>query len=196
MSAGFILAAAAAVILLAVVIIWAVISMRGQATAWKQVAGDLGAEYVPSGLFRPSKVVAHLGSDTLTLSTFSVPSGDSSVTYTRLRVPLRNQAGWQFTVFREGLVGKIDKALGMHDVEIGIAEFDDVFVVQSSDEAKVRALLSNTKVRQLIQAQPSFRLKLTQKNELDFEERGVISDVTRLKNLFALFEATLPQLER
>ncbi len=195
MDTGLVLGVAFAVLLLAAVIVWWVLSRRMQGAAWKELARDVGAEYVPGGLFRSSKVVARLRGSTLTLDTYSVPSGDSSTTYTRIRAPLEIRDGFQFTVFREGLVGKIDKALGMQDLEIGIPEFDDAFVVRANDETRVRALLSNTKVRQLIQAQRSLRLSIDKTNELHFEQQGVIRDSERLKSLFALFDAALEQLE-
>ncbi len=194
MSAGFIIAAIFAAVILVGMIVYAVVSGRAREAAWRQIAADVGGDYIPGRLFRSSKVVAPIKQGALTLETYSVPSGDSSTTYTRLRAPLQNPAGFQFTVFREGLIGKIDKALGMQDVEIGIAEFDDAFVVQSNDEGKVRALLSNARIRELVQVQRSIRLRLTKKNELVFEEQGVLRDVTRLRNLFALFGAILEQL--
>jgi hypothetical protein len=170
-----------------------VLSKRGQDTAWRQVATDLGADFMQGGLFRKSQVIAHIKQWTLTLDTYSVPSGDSNTTYTRLRAPLENRDGFQFTLFREGLVGKLDKALGMKDIEIGVADFDHDFIVQSNNEAKVRMMLSNARIRQLIQDQPRIRLMI-RKDALYFEAQGVIRDVARLRSLFDLFTETLNQL--
>lgn len=195
MSTGSIVGVVFGAVLLVAFVIWSVVAARARTTAWRQLANDLGAEFVPGGLFRGSKVVARAGHATVTLDTYSIPSGDSSTTYTRIRAPLQNRDGFQFRVFREGLVGKIDKALGMQDLEIGIPEFDDVFVVQANDETKVRALLSNAKTRELIQGEPGLHIRITKNNELHFEEKGVLSNLTRLKSLFELFFDILSRLE-
>ena len=129
----------------------------------------------------------------VTLDTYSVSSGDSSTTYTRIKAGFQNRDDFQFKIFRTGLVSKIDKALGAQDIEIGEEEFDRAFTVQSNNESKVRALLMNQRIRQLIQAQKSIRLTV-RNNELNFETQGVIRDIERLKSLFDLFREVLGQL--
>ncbi len=163
-------------------------------SAWRQLATDMGAEFVPGGLFAWSKVQAHVRQTTVTLDTYSVPSGDSNTTYTRMRAPLLNQDGFNFSVFREGLVAKLDKKLGMKDIGIGVPDFDREFVIQANDESRVRTLLADAGIRELIRAQPHIRLALV-KGDLRFEAQGVIRDVPRLKSLFDLFERLLNQLE-
>lgn len=128
------------------------------------------------------------------LDAYSVPSGDGSTAYTRIRAPLQRKDGFQFTVFREGLIGKLDKALGAQGIELGVPDFDRDFILQSNDEARLRSLLADVKIRQLIQGQRSIRFGL--KGEaLLFEVQGMIKEVNRLKSLFELFGETLDRLE-
>jgi hypothetical protein len=181
-------------IFLMAVIAWAVLSRQARDAAWKQLAAELGGEFLPGGLFRGGKVQAHIGEWTVTLDTYSVPSGDSNTTYTRVTAPLENKEGLQFAIFREGLVAKLDKKLGMKDIEIAVPDFDREFVIQGNNETKLRSLLANAKIRQLIQAQPRIRLGLKD-NRLRYEAQGVIRDVPRLKSLFELFGEILRQLQ-
>ena len=175
------------------VIVGLVISKRMRDSAWKQFAAEIGGEFVNNGFFRSSKVEAHIQNWIVTLDTYSVPSGDSSTTYTRIKAGFQNRDDFQFRIFRTGLVSKIDKALGAQDIEIGDEEFDRAFTVQSNNESRVRALLMNQRIRHLIQAQKSIRLT-TRNNELNFETQGVIRDIERLKLLFDLFREVLGQL--
>jgi hypothetical protein len=179
-------------LIVALVVGFVVIRQRAD-SAWRQVASDIGAEFVPGGLFSSSKVQAHIGQAMVTLDTYSVPSGDSSSTYTRMRAPLQNKDGFQFTVFREGLVARLDKKLGLQDIEIGVPDFDREFVIQANNESRVRTLLANAGIRELIRAQPRIRLGIV-KGDLHFEAQGVIRDVQRLKSLFDLFGKVLDQL--
>jgi hypothetical protein len=174
-------------------IIWAVAARQKQDAAWEQLASEIGAEFVKGGFFRSNKVQAKVREWIVTLDTFSVPSGDSSTVYTRMRAPLQSRDGFQFTIFRIGFISKLDKALGAQDIDIGDPDFDREFVIQGNNEPKVRALLANLRIRQLIQGQKSIRLGVRD-NELRFEVQGVIKDVERLKSLFELFKEMLYQL--
>jgi hypothetical protein len=175
-------------------IIWVVVARQKQASAWSQFANEVGAEFTQSGFFRASKVLARVKESTVTLDTYSVPSGDSSTVYTRMRAPLKNKDGFQFTIFRIGLFSKLDRALGAQDIAIGDAEFDRDFVIRGNNETRVRALFASLRIRQMIQAQRSIRLGVKD-SELRFEVQGVIKDVERLKAIFELVKETLYQLE-
>jgi hypothetical protein len=96
----------------------------------------------------------------------------------------------------------------MQDIQVGDPEFDEAFIIQGNDEAKVRALSASPPIRHLIQAQPQIWLAVKDSegwfgprfpedvDELQFQVVGVIVDVERLKALFDLFAAVLDQLCR
>jgi hypothetical protein len=163
-------------------------------TVWRQFASEIGAEFIDGGFFRSSKVQAQVAGRMITLDTYSVSSEDSSEIYTRVRAPIQNRDGFQFAIFRTGLVAKLDKALGAQDIEIGDPDFDQAFTLRSNNVSKTQALFSNPKIRQLIQAQKfsSFGIK---KNELSYDTKGIVRDVERLKAIFELVKETLSQLE-
>lgn len=175
---------------------------------WKELADTIGAEFVAGGFWKGNKVLAHVGPWTLTLDTYVESSGESAVTYTRMRAPYVNADGFRFTVHRKGLFGGIGKLLGVQNIEVGDAEFDEAFVVRCNDETRVQPLLADPKLRALIQAQR--RIKLSVKDsegwfgprfpddvdELHFQVAGVIKDVEQLKDLFDLFAAVLDRLCR
>ena len=175
-------------------IVWIVISRQKQDAAWRQLAAETGAEFIQVGIFRANKVLAQVRDRTVTLDTYSVPSGDSSTVYTRMRAPYQNKDGFKFTIFRTGFVSKLDKALGAQDIIIGDTDFDRDFVIQGNNESRVKALFAHQVIRQMIQGQKSIRLGLKD-DELRFEAQGVIRDVERLKSLFALFKELLFLLE-
>ena len=181
-------------VLIIAIIIWVVISRQKQAEAWKQFAAELGAEFVDGGFLHANKVQAQVKDWTITLDTYSVPSGDSSTVYTRMRAPLHNKDGFQFTIFRTGLISKLDKALGAQDIDIGDPDFDRDFTIQENNETRVQALLGSLGIRQMIQGQKSIRLGVKD-NELRFEVQGVIKDTERLRSIFELVKGTLYQIE-
>ncbi len=148
----------------------------------------------------------HVGPWTVTLDTHTESSGESSVTYTRMRAPYVNPEGFRFTIYRKNLFSDLAKLMGMQDIEVGDPEFDEAFIIKGNDESRVVSLFSNSKIRQMTQDQPQIRLEVKDSegwfgpkfpenvDELQFQVVGVIKDVERLKALFDLFAAVLDQL--
>jgi hypothetical protein len=175
-------------------------------TVWRQLCQEIGAEFVKGGLWKGDKVHAHVGARTITLDTYTVSTGQSQVTYTRMRAPYVNAEGFRFTIYRKSVFSGLGKLLGMQDIEIGDPEFDEAFIIQGNDEGRVQTLLSDTRVRELLKAQPTIRLEVKDSegwfgpkfpenvDELYFQVIGVIKEVERLKLLFDLFAAVLEQL--
>lgn len=176
---------------------------------WKQLCGEIGADFVEGGFWKGDKVQAHVKGWTITLDVYTVSSGHSHVTYTRMRAPFVNQDKLRFRIYRKSFFSGLGKALGMQDIETGLSsQFDDDFIVQSNDEIKVKALLANAEIRRLIEEQPQIRLELKDDegffrarfpegvDELHFQVVGVIRDVERLKKLFDLFAEVLEEMHR
>lgn len=173
---------------------------------WQQLCREIGADFIDGGFWKGQKVEAHVGPWTLTLDTYTVSTGKSSVTYTRMRAPYVNNDGFRFRIYRKGLFSAIGKLLGMQDLEAGYPEFDEEFIIQSNDPMRVRTLFGHEKIRALLQAQPAIHLEVKDDegwfrptfpegvDELYFQVTGVIRDVERLKGLFELFAETLDWL--
>lgn len=184
-----------------------------QEEVWMQLAAEMNkdnagfkAEFVDGGTWKGDVVKVQAGEWTLTLDTFMVSTGKTYAIFTRLRAPYVNPDGFRFKITRANFFTNLGKKLGMQDIEIGQAPFDDAFVIQGTDEAKVRRLLSNAKIRELFVAQPDVHLEVKDDegwfgatfpegvDELSFYTGGVITDVERLKQLFLLFAEILHQL--
>jgi hypothetical protein len=177
---------------------------------WQQLCREIGADFVDGGFWRGDKVEAHHQGWTITLDTYAVSTGHSHVIFTRLRAPFVSRDGLRFAVYRKGLFSELGKKLGMQDIEVGhSSQFDEDFIIQGSDEAKVRALFANPRIRDLITEQPEIHLQLRDDDqgafrprfpegvdELLFHTMGVIKDVDRLRKLVDLFGEVLEELCR
>ena len=174
--------------------------------AWRELSRQIGAEFVDGGIWKGKKVQVQSGVWTLTLDTYTQSTGNTHITYTRMRAPFVNPERFRFTISRKSLFTGLGKWLGMQDIEVGGFEFDDDFVIKSNDETRVRELLANAQIRKLIEAQPKIRLEVKDSegwfgpkfppdvDELHFQVVGVIKDLERLKDLFDLFAALLDRL--
>jgi hypothetical protein len=86
-----------------------------------------------------------------------------------MRAPYVNKDGFRFTIYRKGFFSDLGKMLGMQDMEIGEPEFDDAFIIKGNDEFKLRKMLGDRKIRQLIEQRPKVYLTVRdQVNRLAF----------------------------
>jgi hypothetical protein len=101
---------------------------------WRQLSEQMGARLIESRFGRGDKVEATHRDWIVTLDTYVVSTGKTVVTYTRMRAPYVNPLGFRFTIYRKGVFSAIGKFLGMQDIEIGEAPFDEAFIIKSTDE--------------------------------------------------------------
>ena len=173
---------------------------------WRSLSEQIGSEFKEGGFFSDDKVGAHVKDWTLTLDTYTVSTGKSSVTYTRMRAPYVNKDGFRFKIYRKGIFSDIGKFFGGQDIEIGFSEFDEDFIIKGNDEQKLRTLFANNKIRELIDLQPNICLEVKDDegwfstsfpegvDELYFSVAGVIKDIELLKALFDLYGEVLNQM--
>lgn len=176
---------------------------------WRQFAAQTGSNYVAGGFWKGDRIEAAHGSWTIVLDTYTVSTGKTNVTYTRMRAPYSTPDGFHFTVYCQGIFSEIGKWFGMQDVTVGYEDFDRDFVIKGNDEEKLRQLFSNQRIRDLIAAQPEIHFSVQDDDgnvwtkmfpagvdELKFQVAGVIKDLERLKLLYELFAETLDELCR
>jgi hypothetical protein len=183
--------------------LWKDIFGESQREVWLRLANELHGSFDAGGWAKAPKVTARLGGYDIVLDTYTVSTGQSSQTFTRMRAPFVNAGGLRFLIHRASIFTGMAKALGKQDIDVGEPGFDDDWVIQGSNVDRVRALLSDPTLRALIASQPRLRMQVVD-NEglfgpkysddvdvLQFTESGVIRDQQRLSRLFALFAAWL-----
>lgn len=173
---------------------------------WSELSREIGAEFEEGGMFKNGKVVLSYRYWEITLDTYTVHTGSSHITYTRMRAPYVNMDKFRFKIYQKNIFSSIGKAFGMQDIEVGDIIFDDKFIIKGEPEHLVGALLANGMIRQLIQEQKGIRFQIKDSegvlkkyfpedvDELHFEVVGVIKDKERLKKMFDLFKLVLDGL--
>ncbi len=172
---------------------------------WQQLSEEMGGRFHEADFFRGSAVQARTADWIITLDTYTVSTGKSSQTYTRLRAPYFNPEGFRFEIYRAGIFSELGKGLGMQDIEVGHPRFDRDFVIKGNAPGRVRRLFDNRRIRHLIDAQPRIRLSVKGHeglfskfpdgvDELHFQSTGVIKDLAQLRTLFDLFAEVLQQV--
>ena len=86
---------------------------------WRQFCAQTDGKYIDGDFWKRDKVEAAHGQWIVTLDTYVVSTGKSTITYTRMRAPYVNPDGFTFTVYRKGFFSELGIWLGMQDVKVG-----------------------------------------------------------------------------
>jgi hypothetical protein len=174
-----------------------------KAKVWRQLAEEIGGQYVKGNFLTGSKVQLSYGPWTITLDTY-VP-GDLSDSYTRLSALYVGRDNFHFTVHRKNILSNLHKYFGMQDVEVDYSKFDKEFIIQGNNESRLRELFQNHKICELIRAMPFIYLYSSEQDYLYKQpflkklclitESG-IKDIDCLWSLFELIAEMLDQLNR
>ena len=171
--------------------------------AWNKISNEIGAEYKKGSFFKSSVLELNYKEWIITLDYYTVSTGNSAVTYTRMRSPLSSKNNFYFNIYRENMFSSIRKKFGMEDVIIEDKNFDEKFIIQSNDKDKIKLILQDDKLKNLIHSQPRISFKIKDNkgwfskyfpkgaDELHFQCPMVIKDEKLLKNLFKMFSRFL-----
>ena len=111
-----------------------------------------------------------------------------------------------FEIYNESLASSIAKLFGMQDILVGDTFFDDNFIIKGNNEEKIKILLNDKRLMELIELLPDLSFQIREDdgwfsekfpdgvNELYFLCEGEIKDEAMLKNLFEVFSITLERL--
>jgi hypothetical protein len=108
--------------------------------AWGEVATALGGtHHLPSKWWRGDEAItATIDGVLVKLDTFTVTTGQSSQTYTRVAAKIALGPGVKSKCYREGFWSTLGKLVGLQDVKLGSPEFDPMYVVKAANVAVVR----------------------------------------------------------
>jgi hypothetical protein len=156
---------------------------------WRKLESEANARFEKGDFWHRDKVEVTHDDWVITLDTYFSAANKNE--YTRMRAKLPMQADFRFLITREGLLSEIAKLFGAQDIQIGDEEFDKLFMIKGNNEKLIQQMLQNSKIRQLLLAQPEVHFALTPESELLFAVPVIIKDIHRLKQLFELFTETL-----
>ena len=177
---------------------------------WTALREQIGGEVTPRDFWHGQQLQVQAGDWTLTLDEYTtmIMAGKVMVPvhHTRMRAPFPNPSRFRFSIHRASIFSSLGTLLGMQDIQVDHAEFDEEFVIKGNDESQVRALWDSERVRALVTAQPKIRLAVHDDDGcfgkkypptvdvLTFDVAEQIRDVNRLKGIYDVFAETLSRL--
>ncbi len=125
-------------------------------TAWASAAERLGGRFTPlHGPWYNKKarnVRASIDGVEVLADHYTVSTGKSSTTYTRIRATAAAPAGMELQIFRKHALSGLGQALGFQDVRTGHERFDEEFTVKSNTPDLVPVWLGQEVRRAVVRA--------------------------------------------
>lgn len=173
-----------------------------QKEAWKLLSDELDGEFIAGKGFKSPKVVLPYKNFEFCLDTYTVSTGQSTVTYTRMRTIFINKEELWFKTYKEGFFAKIGKALGMPDIEIGDIDVDNKLIIKGYSEHLIKDLLSRDAIKEKLINIKKINLRTEKKvydnnthlyreSVLNQTITGVVKDVELLKSWYYLFASVI-----
>ncbi|MFE3845895.1 DUF3137 domain-containing protein, partial [Thermoplasmatota archaeon] len=82
---------------------------------WKQLSQEISSNYIEGSFLKDPRIEYKHKYWTIYLDTYTVSTGKSTITYTRMRAPFINTKKIYFKIYRKGIASNIGKVLGMQD---------------------------------------------------------------------------------
>lgn len=173
---------------------------------WQEFAKETGGTFKEGYSWRSDSTEIDYENWKIIFDNFTVWSGKYSSETTRVMTSITLSDNFRFELYREGFIRKIEKIFGAQDIEIGDPEFDKAFTIKSTNEFKIKALLRNKAIKNLISALKEVNIQISNQEgiwekelppnefELSYYSDGEINNLETLKSVLQLFKLILDEL--
>ncbi|MCK5129373.1 MAG: DUF3137 domain-containing protein [Clostridiales bacterium] len=171
---------------------------------YQQLAEIIDAEYIEASVLKGGvRVEKKHKIWTIFLDTFTVNTGSSTTTFTRVRAPFVGYFDFRFKIGRINIFTKIARFFGKQYLSSGDYVFDDEFFIKGNDEERVKDVFENDQIKNLfrdikrtnVTVKKSRGRDIVDEYEINYITAGVVKDCEILKDIFNLFEVMLDTFE-
>jgi hypothetical protein len=165
-----------------------IISGNNEDEIWQQVTADMNAgkellEY---------EVVLNQDGRKVSLDIDVDPGGgfESGYEFTKLSASIQKKNDFRFAIHHEGFIDTMGKFFGMEDVSIGYPAFDERLIIKTNHKKKVRAIFTDSSIREVFQQLTDFTMHITHHHEegfLELEIQHAITDPIELRKIYHAF---------
>lgn len=173
---------------------------------WKQFATEIDGTFKEGYSWKSDSTTFEYKNWKIIFDNYTLWSGKYSAEMTRVIAPITLKENFRFEIYNESFVRKIEKVFGAQDIVIGYEDFDKTFIVKSNNEFKIKTLLRNKELRNLVKIQKEVNIQILNEKgiweeklpenefELSYFISGEIKNIETLKSLLNLFKIMLDEL--
>lgn len=180
--------------------------MKNQINFWQEFAKQTNGTFKEGYSWRSDSNTIEYKNWKIIFDNYTLWSGKYSTQMTRVVAPITLTDNFKFEIYREGFIRKIEKLFGAQDVEISYPEFDKAFTIKSNNEFKIKTLLRNKEIRNLLESQKEVNIQISDQEgiwenklpereyELSYYMDDEVDDMEILKSILKVFKLILDEL--
>ena len=150
---------------------------------WKYFSEEVGGKYRISEE-GTSEVIGTYGKFPFLLKIIFIQAAPKvNLFLTHLEIKLENRKDLKLKIYREGIIQKLTKLFGTQDIVFKDRSFDKKYIIEGSDQATVKAIISQDVRAKIIELGEI--LMILDGDTLTYEQHGKIIDA---KKLFMILE--------
>ena len=178
---------------------------RDRREVWQEVAQSVDGTFVPGKRSRADKVEISHGSWTIVLDTYTVHTGQTSVTYTRAKAFFSGPVDVRLKIRKRYFFDTLLENVGLGGVDPGHRSFTEKFVVTGRPDTRIRSLVTPQLIAALL-TEPKIALSVRKASwserrvhgesarAVSAQMTGVIREPSRLVSLITVAKETLSAL--
>lgn len=182
--------------------------IESKVNIWKEFATKTNGTFKKGYSWQSDSVAIKYKNWQIIFDNYTLWSGKYSSEMTRIIAPINSNDGFEFEIYKEGFIRKIEKLFGAQDIQIGHDDFDKAFIIKSKNEFKLKSLLRNKQIRTLlleikdVNFQISDQMGIWEQKllenqfELSFYFDEKITDLQKLEKILKLFKMVLDELQQ
>lgn len=127
---------------------------------------------------------------------------EGGISTTTFMAPVPENVTLRFALHEQGFIDELGKFFGMEDVELGVKDIDDAFIIKTNQPEEMKRLLSAPSIHPTLLKHKNCVLKL----DVDADEEGpetvltfskdeAILDIAELREIFSMLHSLLLKLQ-
>lgn len=160
---------------------------------WKTFAQEIGGSYRLSEEGTSEVMGAFNGYDFLLKMIFIQAAPKVNLFLTHVEIKLANPSQLKFKIYREGIIQKLTKLFGTQDIIFNDRSFDKKYIIEGSDETKVKEIISSSIRATIIELGEI--LMIHDGETLIYEQSGKIIDTRKLFKILAMMTEILEKMK-
>ncbi len=178
----------------------------GKADKWEEFARLTKSEFVPGSITKSPRVITKYKTWEIILDKYTVSSQYSHQVYTRITTYYKTTDNFTFKISRKKPYYRLAKFFGIKDIEVGMTDFDNEFLIQGNDRSKLISLFSDNGLREAVRSMGSIQIKSKRTRtffnrkfpddvySIVYHDNGMITDQEILLKIHKLMSLFLEQL--
>ena len=172
-----------------------IISNATEEETWKQVKIQLANNNLSDSILIKDKQYSILVNIDIDLG----GGFEGGFSTTQLKSPIKTKSDFHFAIHKKNLLDDVGKFFGMQDVIIGDKDFDDAFIIKTTDEKRIKEILADANTKNILKSISHFTLSTEEGTEenaiLEMYIEEAITDTAFLKKIYQAFYSVLFQID-